>query len=328
MRKLFLAVLSILISAQLNAQHIENVNPEFALVIHGGAGTIKKENMTKELEKAYREKLTEALQTGYDILKRGGSSEEAVQKTINVMENSPLFNAGKGAVLNEEGFAELDASIMNGKTLNAGAVAGVHHIKNPIDAAIKVMNVSPHVMLAGDGADQFATEQDLEMVEAEYFITNRRKKGWEKIRRKKLSGKLIDETDIEGDDKHGTVGAVALDKGGNIVAGTSTGGMTYKQYGRIGDSPIIGAGTYANNKTCGISGTGWGEYFIRNVVGHDISAMMEYKGYSLKQASEAEIKKVEKLGGDGGVIGIDHKGNISMAFNTAGMYRGYVTADG
>ncbi|MDY0780450.1 isoaspartyl peptidase/L-asparaginase [Tenacibaculum sp. IB213877] len=300
---------------------------EFAIVIHGGAGTILKKNMTPEKEQAYKTKLEEAIKVGYDILKNGGSSMDAVEKTIHVMENSPLFNAGKGAVFTNEETNELDASIMTGNDLNAGAVAGVKDVKNPISLARKIMENSPHVMLSGKGASVFAKEKGLEIVNPSYFYTENRFNSLQRVKEKMKA-----ELDHDGktafydaeikDSKFGTVGCVALDKNGNITAGTSTGGITNKRWNRIGDSPIIGAGTYANNKTCGVSSTGWGEYFIRLNVAHDISALMEYKNLSLKDATKEVIQqKLTKIGGDGGVIAIDKNGNMVFEFNTAGMYR-------
>jgi len=303
------------------------IKRDFAIVIHGGAGTILKKNMTDEREKEYRAKLEEAVKTGYDILKNGGSSLDAVTKTINVMENSPLFNAGKGAVFTHEGKNELDASIMDGKTLNAGASAGTSTVRNPIDLARAVMEKSPHVMLSGKGAEEFASEQGLEIVDPSYFFSQSRYDALQRIIESEKSELDHDnkQTSLDPDlkrFKYGTVGCAALDKNGNLAAGTSTGGMTNKRWGRIGDAPIIGAGTYANNATCAISSTGWGEYFIRSVVAHDISALMEYKGMSLKDAAHTVIHdKVGSLGGDGGIVGVDKDGNIAMEFNTAGMYR-------
>jgi len=297
--------------------------PEYAIVIHGGAGTILKENMTPETEAAYREKLTEALETGEAILKNGGSSVEAVEATIHVMENSPLFNAGKGAVYTEAGENEMDAAIMDGSNLMAGAVAGVKIIKNPISAAIAVMNKSKHVMMAREGAETFAKEQGLELVDPEYFFSERR---WNAYLRAK-EAKETEEDQLNK--KHGTVGCVALDKKGNIAAGTSTGGMNMKMWGRIGDSPIIGAGTYANNNTCGVSATGHGEFFIRNVVAYDISALMEYSGWSLEKAADFVINdKLKSQGATGGIVSLDRNGNIAMAFNTPGMYRGFIKSTG
>ncbi|MFD1094625.1 isoaspartyl peptidase/L-asparaginase family protein [Salegentibacter chungangensis] len=306
----------------------------FGIVIHGGAGTILKENMTDSLEKAYKAKLEEAIRTGHEILANGGTSLEAVQRTINVMENSPLFNAGKGAVFTNEETNELDSSIMDGETLNAGAVAGVTVVKNPINLAYEVMVNSDHVLLAGKGAERFAKEQGIEIVDPEYFYTERRFKSLQKVKeaekaKSQENNKTAFSDPFIKDSKFGTVGCVALDKNGNLAAGTSTGGMTNKKYNRIGDSPIIGAGTYANNKTCAVSSTGWGEFFIRGMVAHDISAMMEYKGVSLQEAaSEVIQKKLPELGGDGGIIAIDHNGNIAMEFNTAGMYRANMNSKG
>ncbi|MBT1703109.1 isoaspartyl peptidase/L-asparaginase family protein [Chryseosolibacter indicus] len=303
------------------------------LVIHGGAGTIKRENMTPEKEKAYHEALKNALEAGFDVLEKGGKSADAVITAIKVMEDSPLFNAGRGAVFTNEGKNELDASIMDGSTLMAGAVAGVTTIKNPITAAYAVMTKSEHVMLIGKGAETFASEQGLEIVDPSYFFDSTRYKQLLKVKEKELerAASLKDafEDPYIKDTKFGTVGAVALDQFGNIVAGTSTGGMTNKRYGRVGDAPIIGAGTYANNKTCGVSSTGWGEYFIRLSVARDIAAMMEYAGLGLQEAADSVImKKLPALGGDGGIIALDRAGNVSMTFNTSGMYRGFIKKKG
>ncbi len=296
----------------------EGVGSGFVLVIHGGAGTILKENMTDEKEQQYKAKLQEALKVGAEILKNGGSSLDAVTETICVLEDSPLFNAGKGAVFTAEGVNEMDASIMDGSDLNAGAVAGVQSIKNPIRAARAVMEDSPHVLLSGAGADTFALQQGLTIVDPEYFFTKRRWESYQKVKAKKEKG-----------EKHGTVGAVALDKYGNLAAATSTGGMTYKMKGRVGDSPIIGAGTYADNNTCAVSATGHGEFFMRNVVAYDISALMKYKGLSLSDAADEVIQnKLKSIGGDGGIIAVDKDGNFTMTFNTAGMYRGFVSSEG
>jgi len=305
----------------------EQTKAEFSIVIHGGAGTILKKNLSPEKEAAYKAKLEEAIRTGYEILKNGGTSLDAVTKTINVMEDSPLFNAGKGAVFTHEETNEMDASIMDGQTLNAGASAGTTTVKNPIDLARSVMDDSPHVMLSGKGAEIFASENGLEIVDPSYFYTERRFKSLQKI-------KATEKVELDHDDKaafydsdikdskFGTVGCAALDKYGNLAAGTSTGGMTNKRWGRIGDAPIIGSGTYANNATCAVSSTGWGEYFIRAQVAHDISAMMEYKEVSLKEAAREVIhNKMGKLGGTGGIVAVDKNGNVAMVFNTAGMYR-------
>lgn len=296
--------------------------PAYAMVIHGGAGTITRENMTPEKEEAIRKILDEALETGETILKNGGNSLEAVIATINVMEDSEHFNAGKGAVFTHDGINELDASIMNGANLEAGAVGGVTIVRNPINAARAVMENSPHVMLTGKGANTFAIEQGLDTVTGDYFYTKRRYESLQKALEKedKSTGSLESWPDY----KFGTVGCVALDQNGDIVAGTSTGGMTNKRWNRIGDSPVIGAGTYANNKTCGVSCTGHGEFFIRYAVAYDMSALMEYKGVSVEKAGEEIIhKKLKEAGGSGGLIALDKCGNITMPFNTAGMYRGY-----
>lgn len=302
----------------------------FGIVIHGGAGTILKKNMTPEMEAAYRATLEEAIRTGHAILKAGGSSKEAVEKTIHVMENSPLFNAGKGAVLTADATIELDASFMDGATLDAGAIAGVQTIKNPISAAIAVMEDSPHVMLSGKGAESFAEGQGLALVAPEYFYTKRRQQALERVKARENQTTLnSEEAAYLRAQRRGTVGCVALDQSGNLAAGTSTGGMTNKKWNRIGDAPIIGAGTYANNASCAISATGWGEYFIRAVVAHDIAALMEYKGLSIQEAAKIVIHdKVGKLGGDGGIVGIDNKGQIAMEMNTAGMYRAHMDGKG
>jgi L-asparaginase / beta-aspartyl-peptidase len=304
--------------------------PPFALVLHGGAGTITRETMTPELEKEYREKLEEALTTGHAILEEGGTSLDAVEAAIRVMEESPLFNAGKGSVFTHHGRNELDASIMNGRTLEAGAVAGVTIIRNPISAARAVMEKSPHVLMAGDGANLFATTVGLEIVDPSFFWTERR---W-----KQLQERLMKDQEFGGDfeprkdpasaDKRGTVGVVAVDIRGDIAAGTSTGGMTDKRYGRVGDSPIIGAGTYADNRTCGVSGTGHGEYFIRLSVARDVAAMMEYQGLGVAEASKRVVEKLTRAGATGGIVAMDAQGNIAMEFNTAGMYRGWIREDG
>jgi beta-aspartyl-peptidase (threonine type) len=292
-------------------------------VIHGGAGVIAKE-ITPEKEKAFRAELQRALEAGYAVLKGGGNSLDAVTKAIVIMEDSPLFNAGKGAVFNHDGKNELDASIMDGVTLRAGAVASVHRVKNPILLARAVMEKSPHVMLVGDGAEAFAQSIGVTLVDPKYFYTDLR---WQQLQEalKEEQEKSADAAKAPG---HGTVGAVALDQRGNLAAGTSTGGMTNKRYGRIGDSPIIGAGTYANAK-CAVSATGWGEYYIRANAAHDICARVEYKGEPIAQAAkEVVMEVVPKLGGDGGVIALDAQGNFSTPFNTEGMFRGWIDRDG
>ncbi len=321
------------------SQKQKTMKQKFAIVIHGGAGTILKKNMTDEKEKAYRNKLTEALNIGYNVLEKGGSSTDAVIASIKIMEDSPLFNAGKGAVFTNAGTNEMDASIMEGKNENAGAVCGVKTVKNPITAARLVMDKSQHVMLCGNDADNYAEQNNLEIVDEKYFFDEERFKHLQKI--KQTEKIQLDHDSIEDDQgyeinpeelkdsKFGTVGAVALDKNGNITAGTSTGGMTNKKYGRVGDSPIIGAGTYAHNKTCGVSSTGHGEYFIRKVVAYDVSAMMEYKNMTLEKAANYIVyEKLVEFGGSGGLIALDKEANIVMPFNTKGMYRGYKKSSG
>ena len=291
--------------------HDEN---KISIVIHGGAGIILKENISKSKEDSIINKLDEAISKGWGLLKKGQSSEMAVIETIKILEDSPLFNAGKGSVFNSEGKVENDASIMRGNDLNAGASSGTSNVKNPITLAANIMNHSEHVFLSGKGAENFAKNRNLEIVNNEYFHT--------KFRYNQLLNK-------KGEDKYGTVGCVAIDVNGNIVAGTSTGGMTNKKWGRIGDSPIIGAGTYANNNTCGISSTGSGEYFIRTVAAYQVSSLLENHNYDLKKAMNKVIhEKIGAIGGDGGMIGIDKNSDISMEFNTPGMYRAYVNKYG
>jgi beta-aspartyl-peptidase (threonine type) len=317
----------------------EGLSDKFVLVIHGGAGTIRKSQMTPQKEKAYMDALNAALEKGYSILKNGGTALDAVETTVRFLEDNPLFNAGKGAVFTNEGKNELDASIMNGKTLAAGSVAGVTIIKNPISAARAVMEKSPHVMMVGKGAEQFAKEQGLEIVDPSYFYTEDR---WQGLQRAKISDSLTRKkadslTEKSGslkqienhDDKYGTVGAVALDRYGNLAAATSTGGMTNKRFGRVGDSPVIGAGTYADNKTAAISCTGWGEFYIRLVLAKTVCDRMEFGKMKLKNAAdEMVMKQLPALGGDGGLIAVDKDGNIAMPFCTEGMYRGFVRQDG
>lgn len=316
-------------------------SPPFGFVIHGGAGTLRRNEMTPELEREYRAKLTEALLAGYNILKNNGTALDAVETAIKILEDSPLFNAGKGAVFTSDGTNELDASIMEGNTMKAGAVAGVKHIKNPISLARLVMEKSPHVLISGEGAEVFAKQQGMSAVPVEYFYTERR---WNDLQKVKASEKVstapapkgtisqnAPASDVRDEpiNRFGTVGAVALDKSGNLAAGTSTGGKTNKRPGRIGDSPIIGAGTYANNETCAISATGDGEFFIRWAVAHDISALMAYQARPLEEAARMVIMgKLKKVGGEGGAIGIDRQGNMTLTFNSEGMYRGFVRADG
>ena len=308
MKKYLCLLIIILFSCN---NHDEN---KIAIVIHGGAGIILKENISKSKEDSIINKLDEAISKGWELLKKGESSEIAVIETIKILEDSPLFNAGKGSVFNSEGKVENDASIMKGNDLNAGASSGTSNVKNPITLAANIMNHSEHVFLSGKGAENFAKNRNLEIVNNEYFHT--------KFRYNQLLNK-------KGEDKYGTVGCVAIDVNGNIVAGTSTGGMTNKKWGRIGDSPIIGAGTYANNSTCGISSTGSGEYFIRTVAAYQVSSLLENHNYDLKKAMYKVIhEKIGGIGGDGGMIGIDKNSNISMEFNTPGMYRAYVNKYG
>ena len=307
---------------------------KYVVVIHGGAGTILKKDMSPELEEQYRAKLKEALTQSYQKIKEGKSSLEAVEAAIVVMEDSPLFNAGKGAVFTSDGRNELDASIMYGKDKSAGAVAGITVVKNPIRAAIAVMQKSEHVMMIGKGAEQFAKKEGLEIVNPKYFWTQHRWDALQKVKKAELKANQPNAMNNSHypsyywvDKKFGTVGCVALDKDGNISAGTSTGGMTNKKYGRVGDAPIIGAGTYAD-KNVGISGTGWGEFYIRTSAARTVAAKYEYQNKDVKTATQEVMLEIEKLGGDGGIIALDKNGNVAMTFNTEGMYRGTVTEDG
>lgn len=297
----------------------------FSLVIHGGAGTIVKEDMTPNLERAYSLALEQALAAGYAVLEKEGSAINAVKAAIVLLEDNLLFNAGRGAVFTKKGVQEMDAAIMDGKTLNAGAVAGVRNVRNPIELAEEVMRHSNHVFLSGKGANDFAIKQGIKLEPDEYFFSQFRYDQWKVLRDSdnySLDHTHQDLAELMKEKKFGTVGAVACDAHGNIAAATSTGGMTNKKYGRIGDSPIIGAGTYANDLTCAISCTGHGEPFIRAVAAYDVSCLMEYRGWSLEQAmNEVVHVKLMKLDGEGGMIGVDAKGNAAMVFNSAGMYR-------
>jgi beta-aspartyl-peptidase (threonine type) len=316
-------------SATTKREPIAMSKSKLGLVIHGGAGTMERGKMTADQEKEYRAGLERSLKAGWEILQRGGSSLDATEAAVRVLEDDPHFNAGKGAVFTSAGTNELDASIMDGRTLKAGAVASVRRIKNPISLARLVMEKSPHVMLDCAGAEAFAKEQGIELVDEKYFFTPER---WDALQRVKQAEKRGGGGEkkfiISDQDRHGTVGAVALDQSGNLAAATSTGGMTNKRPGRIGDSPVIGAGNYANNATCAVSGTGDGEYFIRASVAHEVSVLMEYRGMSLEEAAQAALDKMAKLGGTGGLIAIDKNGNIALPFNTSGMYRGYVDSSG
>ena len=296
---------------------------KYVIAIHGGAGTILRTNMTNEIEKKYKTALNDSILAGEKILLNSGLAIDAVEASIRSLENNPLFNAGRGSVFSHEGEHEMDASIMNGKDLMAGAVAGVKNVKNPITLAKSVMQHSNHVFMAGQGAEVFAKQLNIEMAPNEYFFEQMR---YDQLIQAKASDTIhldhVDNKFENGEKKFGTVGAVALDVFGNISAGTSTGGMTNKKHGRVGDTSIIGAGTYANNQTCGVSCTGHGEFFIRSVVAYDISCLIEYKGFSLKEACNLVVKdKLVKIGGEGGIIALDAKGNIELCFNSEGMYR-------
>ncbi|MEI8279542.1 MAG: isoaspartyl peptidase/L-asparaginase [Bacteroidota bacterium] len=304
------------------------------LVIHGGAGNITPAMMSKEDEAAYQAGLTAALDKGYLVLKGGGAAVDAVVAAIVELENNTIFNAGRGAVFTKKGIHEMDAAIMNGYDLSAGAVAGVRNVKNPIKLAREVMLHSGHVFVSGQGAAEFALNRGIEMAPDEYFFNKMRYDQWVEIRDSDFYQLDHKEDNLKGplpnpDHKFGTVGAVACDEKGNIAAGTSTGGMTNKRFGRIGDSPVIGSGTYANNATCAISCTGHGEYFLRAVVAHDISCLMEYKGLSIQEACKVVVKdKLVKMGGEGGLIAVDAKGNYDFCFNSAGMYRAMRNSEG
>ncbi len=308
-----------------------DTNP-IAIAIHGGAGTIEREKMSADVESDYRQKLEQSVRAGHKVLNSGGSSLDAVMAAVEVMENSDLFNAGKGSVLNHDGEVEMDASIMEGKMQEAGAIAGVRQVKNPIRLAGEVLNNSPHVMLIGDGAEEFATQRGFELIDNSYFQTKRRRAQLARIQAgSKASALSEDSSDLfyADDKKLGTVGAVAIDSLGNIAAATSTGGMTNKRFGRVGDSPIIGAGTYADNSACGVSATGHGEYFIRCVVAHDICARIVYKGIGLQQAAdEVVMEKLKEMQADGGIVAVDPEANIVFSFNSKGMYRAAIHKNG
>ncbi|HEX2080040.1 MAG TPA: isoaspartyl peptidase/L-asparaginase [Longimicrobium sp.] len=310
--------------------------PRWGLVIHGGAGAMTPQSIPPARQEEYRAALTEALRAGHAVLARGGTSLDAVEAAINVMEDNPLFNAGRGAVITADGRIELDAAIMDGATLRAGAVAGLHTVRNPIDLARAVMERSPHVMMIGEGAETFARQQGLQMVEESYFWTEQRRQQWQRMRqqdsiradsaRRAGQGALYA---VPDERKWGTVGAVALDQHGNLAAGTSTGGMMMKRFGRVGDVPIIGAGTYANNRSCAVSATGHGEFFIRHTVAHSICALMEYGGLTLPAAADSIVmRQLVAVQGEGGVIAMDGQGNWTMPFNSTGMFRGRIDALG
>lgn len=311
----FTAVLLMTAISATSSADAETKRP-LAIAIHGGAGVIAREQLGPDDGASYRAGLAEALDAGYAVLERGGSSLDAVTTAVRILEDNPLFNAGRGAVLTHDGHAELDASIMTGHDLKAGAVAGVKRIRHPIDLARKVMEDSPHVMLYGTGAEEFASSRGFDFVPNEFFITPQRKRQLDRV----LQGRTQPRNELSG---LGTVGAVAIDSAGNLAAATSTGGMTNKRWGRIGDAPIIGAGTYANNASCAVSATGHGEYFIRSVVAYDVCALMEYKGYSLDRAASEVVKgKLVERGGEGGIIAVDRAGNVALEFNSPGMFRG------
>ncbi len=316
--KTIILFLFVLMLASCNTSQNKNKAPDrqkWAIVVHGGAGNMKPENFKPGDLDRYKQELKAALDIGKKILADGGTSLDAVERVIRYLEDCPLFNAGKGAVFTHDVRNELDAAIMDGRDLNAGAIAGVGDIKNPITVARMVMEQTPHVMMIGKGASLFAKEHGAVMVDSSYFYTEKRWKSLQKVLEK--SGKM------------GTVGCVALDEHGNLAAATSTGGMTNKMYGRVGDVPIIGAGTYANNNSCALSATGHGEFFIRYTVTHDISALMQYKGMSLQDAAQKVINgKLEKVDGRGGVIGVDKDGNVALVMNTTGMFRAFAKSDG
>ncbi len=334
MRYLLCFFILIVPMSAMSAEPATPTDHSIAIVIHGGAGTVTRKDMTPEMDAQYRAALKRALEAGYGVLKQGGRSLDAVQTAIRVMEDDPLFNAGKGSVFAHNGKNEMDAAIMDGTSLKAGAVAAVEHIKNPIDLARLVMDKTPHVLLMGEGAEEFARSQGMSMMPASYFYTQRR---WDElqqaIKAEKTGGPSASAEQYPGTTARGfgTVGAVALDQRGELAAGTSTGGLTNKYYGRVGDSPIIGAGTYANDATCGVSGTGTGEYFIRLGVAKTISDLMLYKGMTLPEAADQAVMHdlTDLAGADtGGAIAMDRQGHIAMPFNTEGMYRGYIDTAG
>jgi beta-aspartyl-peptidase (threonine type) len=319
MRSAFLWTLIACLAAALPAPAADGDEPMISIAIHGGAGVIGRSSMTAENERAYRADLERALDAGYAVLEKGGTSLDAVVASVKILEDSPLFNAGKGAVFNHAGVNELDASIMDGATERAGAVAGLRHVKNPIELARLVMEKSPHVMLVGEGAEEFALEQGVDLVPGSYFYTERRWKQLEEAQKAERTASLPKQ-DVGF---FSTVGAVARDANGNLAAATSTGGMTNKRWGRVGDSPIIGAGTYADNDSCAVSATGSGEYFIRAVAAHEICARVRLAGVSAAEAARDVVQgKLKEIGGDGGVIVVDKDGRISLEFNTEGMFRG------
>lgn len=326
MRALFLALISgAVLFTGVSAPQAAADSGSTAIVIHGGAGALAPGRYTPDEEAAFKAKLNEALDAGYAVLAEGGAALDAIEAAIVIMEDAPMFNAGKGAVFTREGKNELDASIMDGATKNAGAVAGATRVKNPIKLARDVMENSRHVMFAGAGVDEYASDRSHEMVEPGYFFTEHR---WRSYREALAAEEEQKDTSLQADFKYGTVGAVALDAKGNLAAGTSTGGMTLKRYGRVGDAPIIGAGTFADNASCAVSATGHGEYFMRLTIARDICAQVEYGGKSVQAAADDVIhNRLENLGGDGGVIVLGADGSYAMTFNSDGMFRGVKTAD-
>ncbi len=317
MRTPFLLALWACLAIALPATAADGDEPMISIAIHGGAGVISRASMSAENERAYRADLERALDSGYAVLEKGGTSLDAVVASVRILEDSPYFNAGHGAVFSHAGINELDAAIMDGATQKAGAIAGVRHVRNPIDLARMVMERTPHVLLSGEGAEEFALEQGVTLVPGSYFYTERRWKQLEDAQKSERTASIEDDIGY-----FGTVGAVARDRNGNLAAATSTGGMTNKRWGRIGDSPIIGAGTYADNATCAVSATGSGEYFIRAVVAHEICARVRLSGVTAAEAARDVIHgKLKEIGGDGGVIVVDRNGALSLEFNTEGMFR-------
>jgi len=326
---LALALCGLAAPAQENSPRMKQNTHRIALAVHGGAGTIERSKMTPEREREYRAGIDNALRAGREILDRGGSSLDAVEVAVRVLEDDPHFNAGKGSVFTSAGTNEMDAAIMDGKTLSAGTVASVEHVRNPIVLARAVMEKSKHVMMVGSGAEEFAKRNGIELVDAKYFFTQERWDALQKLKEAEKAGADGGKEFIISDaDCHGTVGAVARDSQGDLAAATSTGGTTNKLPGRVGDSPVIGAGTYATNTTCAVSCTGDGEFFIRAAVAHQISALMELRGMSLAEAAERALADAQKLGGTGGLIAVDKDGKVALPFNTSGMYRGYLGENG
>lgn len=324
---LFILLVNFIATAQVQL-YFDPPNKNYAIAVHGGAGTITKKNISAETEAEIRKALDEAIRIGQSMLEANKKAVEVVERVVMYLEDSPLFNAGKGAVYNAEGIQEMDACIMDGKDLSCGAVAGVHHLKNPIIGARLVKDSTRHVLLSGERAEKFCLDRGADYADTSYFFVPRRWDQWKKMdeREKKNLDDRGEIPEIDNSHKHGTVGCVVLDKWGNLAAATSTGGLTYKKYGRIGDSPIVGAGTYASNKSCAVSCTGTGEFFIRGTIARDVAALMEYSGLSLQEAAKEVLQKLDELEGDGGFIAVDKKGETIMVFNTEGMYRASLTS--